>query len=129
MVMNVLPTAAEYGLGVTWCVLNDNALGSIRDIQEHVLGDRIIATDFQVQPDFATIAEACGCHGERVEDPDGVDAAVSRALAANERGVPAVLDFAVARARVLGSLEHFAIYPDEMVERARRGEPAKGPGA
>jgi acetolactate synthase I/II/III large subunit len=129
MVMNVLPTAAEYGLGVTWCVLNDNALGSIRDIQEHVLGDRIIATDFQVQPDFATIAEACGCHGERVEDPGDVDAAVSRALEANERGVPAVLDFAVARERVLGSLEHFAIYPREMVERARRGgELARGPG-
>jgi acetolactate synthase-1/2/3 large subunit len=65
-----------------------------------------------------------------VEDPDGVDAAVSRALEANERGVPAVLDFAVARERVLGSLEHFAIYPDEMVERARsRGELARGPRA
>jgi acetolactate synthase I/II/III large subunit len=126
MVMNVLPTAAEYGLGVTWCVLNDGALGSIRDIQEHALGNRIFATDFQVQPDFAQVAHACGCHGEHVEDPDGVDAAVSRALEANERGVPAVLDFAVARERVLGSLEHFAIYPDEMVERARRrGELAR----
>ena len=90
MVMNVLPTAAEYALGVTWCVLNDNSLGSIRDIQEHALGDRIFATDFEVQPDFAQVAEACGCHGERVEDPDGVDAAVSSALEANERGVPAV---------------------------------------
>jgi len=127
MVMNVLPVAAEYGLGVTWCVLNDGALGSIRDIQEFALGDRIIGTDFHVQPDFAAIAHACGCHGERVEEPDGVDAAVARALEANERGVPAVLDFVVARERVLGSLEHFAIYPEEMIERARHeGELARG---
>ncbi len=126
--MNVLPVAAEYGLGVTWCVLNDGALGSIRDIQEFALDDRVIATDFTVQPDFATIAQACGCHGERVEEPDGVDAAVARALEANDDGVPAVLDFVVARERVLGSLEHFAIYPDEMVQRARReGELARGP--
>lgn len=127
MVMNILPVAAEYRLGVTWCVLNDGALGSIRDIQEHVLGDRIIATDFTVQPDFATIARACGCHGEHVEDPDGVDAAIARAREANESGIPAVLDFVVARERVLGSLEHFAIYPEEIVERARRHAALAGP--
>ncbi|HEY1596135.1 MAG TPA: thiamine pyrophosphate-dependent enzyme, partial [Thermoleophilaceae bacterium] len=97
------------------------------DIQEHVLGDRRIATDFQVQPDFAAIAQACGCYGEHVEDGDAVEAAVARALEANARGVPAVLDFVVSRERVLGTLEHFAIYPDEMVERARRqGELATG---
>ncbi|HEY7629614.1 MAG TPA: thiamine pyrophosphate-binding protein [Thermoleophilaceae bacterium] len=121
MVMNVLPVAAEYRLGVTWCVLNDGALGSIRDIQQFALEDRIIATDFTVQPDFATIARACGCHGEHVEDPDGVEAAIARALEANAQGIPAVLDFVVARERVLGTFEHFAIYPDEMVERARQG--------
>jgi acetolactate synthase-1/2/3 large subunit len=119
MVMNVLPVAAEYGLGVTWAVLNDGALGSIRDIQQYRFGDRILGTEFAVQPDFAAIAKACGCHGERVEDGDDVGGAVARALEANERGVPAVLDFAVARERVLGSLEHYAFYPQEMVELAR----------
>ena len=29
MIMNVLPTAVEHKLPVTWCVLNDGALGSI----------------------------------------------------------------------------------------------------
>ena len=33
MVMNNLPTAVEHNLPVTWCVLNDEAYGSIRDIQ------------------------------------------------------------------------------------------------
>jgi len=115
MVMNVLPVAVEHNLPVTWCIFNDNALGSIRDIQEHRLGDRIIATEFEVQPDFAKIAEACGCRGERIEEADAVDAALARALAANQEGVPAVLDFAVAPERLLGTLEHYAFYPRELV--------------
>ena len=119
MVTNVLPMAAEYGLGVTWCVLNDGALGSIRDIQLHRFGERFLGTEFGVQPDFAAIARACGCLGERVEDPAEVESAVERAREANERGVPAVLDFAVAPERVLGTVEHFTFYPPEVVERAR----------
>ncbi len=51
---------------------------------------------------------------------DDVPSAIERALAANEDGVPAVLDFAVARERLLGSLEHYSFYPAEMVEAARR---------
>lgn len=120
MVMNVLPVAAEYHLPVTWCVFNDGALGSIRDIQQYRFGERILATEFAVQPDFAKIAEACGCHGERVEDPAEVDEALARALDANGRGLPAVLDFVVARERMLQTLEHYAFYPEEMVERHRR---------
>ena len=117
MVMNVLPVAAEYRLGVTWCIFNDGALGSIRDIQEHRFGERYLGTDFDVQPDFARIAEACGCSGERVEDPADVDAAVSRALEANAAGIPAVLDFIVARERLLGTLEHYTFYPRELLDR------------
>jgi acetolactate synthase I/II/III large subunit len=119
MVMNVLPVAAEQHLPVTWCVLNDAALGSIWDVQQYGFGGRILATEFELQPDFSRIAEACGCHGERVEDPGEVRGAVARALEANRRGVPAVLDFAVARERLLQSLEHFTCYPESMVEQHR----------
>lgn len=114
MVMNVLPAAAERRLGVTWCVLNDGALGSIRDIQMHRFENRILDTEFRIQPDFAAIARACGCHGERVDDAAEVEAAVERALAANEEGIPAVLDFAVAPERVEGTLEHYTYYPREL---------------
>ena len=110
MMLHVLPVAAEYRLGVTWCVLNDRALGSIRDIQEFGMGNRIIDTDFGVQPDFAKIAEACSCYGEQVTEPAEVDGAIARALAANEKGVPAVLDFIVARARMQQTYEHYAFY-------------------
>ncbi len=120
MVMNVLPVAAEYRLPVTWCVFDDRALGSIRDIQQYRFGERILATEFAVQPDFASIAKACGCHGEHVEDPDDVEGALARALEANDRGMPAVLDFVVARERMLQTLEHYAFYPQELVEQHLR---------
>jgi len=110
MMLHVLPVAAEYGLGVTWCVLNDGALGSIRDIQEFGMGNRIIDTDFYVQPDFAKIAQACGCYGERITDPTDVKDAIARALTENEKGIPAVLDFIVARARMQQTYEHYAFY-------------------
>jgi acetolactate synthase-1/2/3 large subunit len=118
MALPALAVAAEFGLGVTWVVLDDQALGSIRDIQQHRFNDRILATDFGFQPDFAALARACGCHGERVEDAGAVDAAIARALQANARGVPAVLDIAVARERLRGSLEHYAFYPEALVQAA-----------
>ena len=80
-----VPGAAEYRLGVTWCILNDGALGSIRDIQQRRYAERYLGTGFEVQPDFAAIARACGCHGERVSDSERAEDAVANALNENER--------------------------------------------
>jgi hypothetical protein len=41
-------------------------------------------------------------------------------LEANDAGVPAVLDFIVARERLLGTLEHYTFYPRELLERRPR---------
>lgn len=108
MIMNVLPVAAECELPVSWCVLNDRALGSIYHGQQAVFGNRIIATTFKMQPDFAAIAVACGCRGEKVTEPDEVRPALERALAANAAGVPAVIDFHVAQERMAGSIDFFS---------------------
>jgi len=108
MVMNILPVAAELKLGVTWCIFNDRALGSIRDIQVQAFDQRFIATEFALDLDYAGVAKASGCHGERVVDPDGIEDALKRALAANASGVPVVLDFVVAKERLKGSVEFFA---------------------
>jgi acetolactate synthase-1/2/3 large subunit len=43
-----------------------------------------------------------------VEDPAQVRGALERALAANARGQPAVIDFHVARERVQGSIDFFS---------------------
>jgi len=107
MIMNVLPVAVEHHLPVTWCILNNQSLGSIKDVQEQMYGGRCIATSFAVQPDFALIAQACKCYGERVEDPDQIKAALRRAINANSQGVPAVLDFVVSRKESEAAIEYF----------------------
>ena len=56
MMLDVLPVAAEHRLGVTWCILNDDALGSIWDLQYGSMQGRFIATEFAFQPDFAMLA-------------------------------------------------------------------------
>jgi acetolactate synthase-1/2/3 large subunit len=111
MVLPVLPTATENHLPVTWCVLDDQALGSIRDLQEFRLHERYLATSFEYQPDFAAVAAGCGCYGEQVTAPDAIEPALRRALAANIAGQPAVLDFRVAPDRMEQSREHFNLYP------------------
>jgi acetolactate synthase I/II/III large subunit len=111
MVLPVLPAAVENRLSVTWCVLDDQALGSIRDLQEYRMGGRYLATSFEYQPDFAAVATGCGCYGEAVTSPSEIEAALGRALAANEAGQPAVLAFRVAPDRMEQSREHFNLYP------------------
>lgn len=110
MVLPILPFAAEYRLGVTWVILNDRALGSIRDIQEFSLGNRILDTEFALLPDFAALAEACHCHGETVTDAADLRPALERALAANVEGRPAVVDVHVARERLQGTYDHYLFY-------------------
>lgn len=109
MVANVLISAREHDLAVTWVILNDEALGSIYDVQNGKYGGRIIGTTYDYSADFAAIAEASGCHGEKVTDPADLEAALARALAANEKGQPAVVDVAVARERSVASREYMPL--------------------
>lgn len=120
MVMNNLPTAVEHNLPVTWCVLNDEAYGSIRDIQTYVYGQRYLGTDLHVQPDFTKIAEANGCYGERIEASQDIAGAFARALEANKKGKPAVLDFAVGNDRMVQSTEFFTYFRGEMPGMAKK---------
>jgi acetolactate synthase-1/2/3 large subunit len=94
MFMKELPTALQYNAPVTYIVLNNFSLGWIKFGQKQ-RGDRFIATDFHVQPDFVGIAEASGCCGERVEAPTNIKPALERALNAIEDGKPAVVEFIV----------------------------------
>ena len=69
---------------------------------------------------FRDIAQACQCHGERVDDPAQVRPALERARDANARGVPAVIDFIVARERLAGSVEFFIVAVDGESDGSRR---------
>ncbi len=94
MASQELPTAVQHRTPVTWLVLNNNSLGWPKYGQKQ-LGERYIAVDFDVQPDFVQVARACGCWGERVERPDDVAPALERACRANAAGQPAVVECVV----------------------------------
>jgi len=94
MFMKELPTAVQYQAPVTWIVLNNFSLGWPK-LHQKAMGERYIATDFEVSPDYAKIAEANKCMGRRIERPSEIRAALKDALKANKEDVPAVLDFIV----------------------------------
>jgi len=92
MYMQELPTAAQYKAGCTWVVLNNSALGWVKALQRETVGWDTCS--FAVQPDFAKLAEACKCFGKRVEKSSEIRPALKQALEMNEKGIPAVIDFA-----------------------------------
>ncbi|MBN2335454.1 thiamine pyrophosphate-binding protein [Candidatus Bathyarchaeota archaeon] len=94
MGMKELPTAVQYGTPVTWIVLNNFSLGWIK-LHQWANEERYISVDYEAQPDFAKIAEACGCHGEQVTTVNEIKSSLERALKKNREGVPAVLDYVV----------------------------------
>jgi acetolactate synthase-1/2/3 large subunit len=94
--MNVqeLATAVQLGLDLVYLVLNNYGWQSINNLQKGTFGRELI-TRFRTpdgafySPDFTRIAEAYGCHAERVEEPGEVGPALERAFAA---GRPAVVE-------------------------------------
>ncbi len=90
MYMKELPTAAQYGAGCTWVVLNNRALGWPMYYQMQTVGWN--TTSFQVQPDFQAIACASGCEGRRIDSAAALRPALEEALRLNRQGVPVVLD-------------------------------------
>jgi acetolactate synthase I/II/III large subunit len=93
MTIGDLPTAVEYGANVLMVVLNDGAFGQTLMQQTNIYG-HTYGTAFQ-SPNFADIAKACGAEGIRVTEPQGVEDALARALAAT-RDKPALLEVMVA---------------------------------
>ena len=87
-------TAVQYHAPVTWVILNNYSLGWPKHHQKE-MGERYIAVDFEVQPDFVKMAQAYQCFGEKVDEPTDLAAALTRALRANEQGIPAILDIVI----------------------------------
>ena len=60
--------------------------------QDETAGDNLLYSEFPIPHDIAATARSMGVHGERIEDPKEISAAVARALAS---GKPAVLDIII----------------------------------
>ncbi|GAA5235366.1 acetolactate synthase catalytic subunit [Verticiella sediminum] len=82
-VWSELETAARMGVKVTVLLINNGILGYQKHAENVKFGAHTSAVDF-APVDHAAIARACGCAGERVEDPAELEAAIERARARSE---------------------------------------------
>lgn len=80
-------TAVRHGAKAVFIVSNNAAWNIERFDQEANYGGRVVGTTLR-HSDYAAMARALGAHGERVEDPAELEAAIRRALA----NAPAVID-------------------------------------
>ena len=89
MTMQDLITAVVHRMALPIIILNNGALGMVRQWQTFFYHDRRSASILR-NPDFARIAEAFGARGIRVERPEQVDGALTMALAVEDG--PVVVD-------------------------------------
>ncbi|MBV8805196.1 MAG: thiamine pyrophosphate-binding protein, partial [Sinobacteraceae bacterium] len=85
---SVLATARELDLPIIWLVMNNNAYGTIAGLQKSAFGlnhGTVFPTDnagwSAQRPNYAEIARAYGCQGERLESAADLKPALTRALA------------------------------------------------
>ena len=93
MNMHELMTARAEALPVKVMLIDDGALGMVRQQQDLFWGGRRQDVDLRCAPDWPLLAHACGWEAERIEDAGDVDDAIDRLLAADG---PALLDVVVA---------------------------------
>jgi pyruvate dehydrogenase (quinone) len=92
MLMGDFLSLVQLGLPVKVVVFNNGALGFI-ELEQKSTGFLPFGTEFK-NPNFATMAEAAGVHGIRLEDPAEVDTGIAAALAHNG---PVLVDAVVNR--------------------------------
>ena len=94
MTLGDLETAVRLKVPVTVMVVNNAASGYIKALQHAMFGGRYQSADLS-DLNYAVIAEALGCKGIRVENPDQLADAYRTALA-NREG-PTLIDVVVTR--------------------------------
>jgi acetolactate synthase I/II/III large subunit len=93
-VAGAVATAVELGIPVVWVIFNNFCFSTIRTVGTTYFHNSY-GTEFRTpdgepyNPDFLLFAKAFGIESARVEDPDDLPAALTRALAAN---VPYLLE-------------------------------------
>jgi acetolactate synthase I/II/III large subunit len=86
-----LATARQYDIGVVVVVFNDGAFGNVQRELEVKFDGRALGTHL-VNPDFVALARAFGVAGVRVDGPEGLERALTDAIAA---GRPALIEVPV----------------------------------
>ncbi len=86
-----METARREGIPITVIIANDQAWGMIKGGQKLVYHARYCGVDL-TDVRYDKLAEAMGCHGERVTAPEQIRPALQRAA---DSGLPSVLDVVV----------------------------------
>ena len=86
-----METARRENIPIIVVIANDRAWGMIKGGQKLVYKERYCGVDFS-DARYDKLAEALGCFGERVTEPNQIKPALERAMAS---GLPAVLDVIV----------------------------------
>ena len=120
-----IDTAVRHGATPVWIVSNNAAWNIERFDQDTNYGGRVVGTTLR-HADYAAMARALGAHGERVEDPADLPAALERAIA----NAPALIDVVTSQDAVSSDAQKgLGFVPDyqaltawDDAERKRRGE-------
>ena len=94
---SVYAVANQYGLPILTVLLDNGGWSAVKEStlrmypQGEAKSTNQFASDLGYATDFAAIAEAAGAHGERLADPEQVEAAIARCLAALDSGRSALL--------------------------------------
>ena len=94
MVIGELETALRMKTGVTILVVNNAASGYVKALQHAVYDGKYQSSDL-METNYAQVAEAFGCSGIRVEDPEELAGAMQAGMAETSR--PTVIDVVVTR--------------------------------
>jgi acetolactate synthase-1/2/3 large subunit len=81
MTLQELAVAVRENLDITVIILNNEAVGMVRQWQDSFHGGRRMASEYPWVPDFAALAEAFGARGFRMDDHDDVETVIDEALA------------------------------------------------
>ena len=89
MTCQELSVAVRESLDITIVILNNDAIGMVRQWQDAFFGERHMASEYPWIPEFDTLAEAFGARGFRIDTYDEVENVVEEAL---EYDGPSVVD-------------------------------------
>ena len=92
MTMSELATIAENNIPVKIAIINNNALGMVRQWQQFFYKKQYVASVYSGNPDFVKLAEAFRIMGLRATRKEEVDSVIVKAM---EHPGPVLIDFVV----------------------------------
>lgn len=94
MNMPELATAVTHKLPIIVVVMNNHALGMVKQLQTYFQGERFSSTLLERKTDYVKLAEAFGAKGLRIESPAMMDSVLAEAFAQDG---PVVIDCPIDR--------------------------------